>query len=345
MNIASIGIDLGKTTFHLVALGERNKILLRRKFSRSQLLACTANLPASLIGLEACAGAHFMGAALREQGHQVRLIPAQFVKPYRKSNKNDFIDAEAIAEAVTKQNMRFVQIKTQEQLDWQAMHRVRDRLVQRRTALINEIRGFLLERGLTFAARPIYLRKNLPSVIEDAEQNLSPHLRWLLDRLWQEWKQTETEVEAITDEIERISNEDARCRQLRQIPGFGPLVSTATVAAIGNGSAFRRGRDFAAWVGVVPRQYSTGGKQKLYGISKRGNIYLRRMLIHGARAVLFRVKYDTGGFGQWVHRLAQRAPSNKVVVAIANKLARMAWAVLSSGQDYRHQPMQQLAAA
>jgi transposase len=153
MHIASIGIDLGKTTFHLVALGERNKILLRRKFSRSQLLAYTANLPASLIGLEACAGAHFLGTALREQGHQVRLIPAQFVKPYRKSNKNDFIDAEAIAEAVTKQNMRFVQIKTQEQLDWQAMHRVHDRLMQRRTALINEIRGFLLERGLTFAAR------------------------------------------------------------------------------------------------------------------------------------------------------------------------------------------------
>jgi transposase len=344
MNIASIGIDLGKTTFHLVALGERNKILLRRKFSRSQLLAYTANLPASLIGLEACAGAHFMGAALREQGHQVRLIPAQFVKPYRKSNKNDFIDAEAIAEAVTKQNMRFVQIKTQEQLDWQAMHRVRDRLMQRRTALINEIRGFLLERGLTFAARPIYLRKNLPTVIEDAEQNLSPRLRWLLDRLWQEWKQMEIDIKTITDEIERISNDDARCRRLRQIPGFGPLVSTATVAAIGNGAAFRRGRDFAAWVGVVPRQYSTGGKQKLFGISKRGNVYLRCMLIHGARAVLLRVKYDTGGFGQWVHRLAQRAPRNKVVVAIANKLARMAWAVLSSGREYRHQPLQ-LAAA
>jgi transposase len=345
MHIASIGIDLGKTTFHLVALGERNKVLVRKKFSRPQLLAYTANLPAALIGLEACAGTHFVGTALREQGHQVRLIPAQFVKPYRKSNKNDFIDAEAIAEAVTKQNMRFAQLKTQEQLDWQAMHRVRDRLVRRRTALINEIRGFLLERGITFAAQPIHLRKNLPVVIEDAEQNLSPRLRWLLDRMWQEWKQTETEIEAITDEIERISNEDARCRQLRQIPGFGPLVSTATVAAIGNGSAFRRGRDFAAWVGVVPRQYSTGGKQKLYGISKRGNVYLRRMLIHGARSVLFRVKYDTGGFGQWVHRLAQRAPSNKVVVAIANKLARIAWAVLSSGQDYRHQPLQQRAAA
>ena len=344
MHITSIGIELGKTTFHLVALGERNKVLVRKKFSRAQLLSHTANLPSSLMGLEACAGAHFMGAALREQGHEVRLIPAQFVKPYRKSNKNDFIDAESIAEAVTKENMRFVQIKTQEQLDVQAMHRVRDRLVQRRTALINEIRGFLLERGITFAAQPIYLRKNLPTVIEDAEQNLSPRLRWLLQRMWQEWKQVEIDIKAMTDEIERISNENALCRRLRQIPGFGPLVSTATVAAIGNGAAFRRGRDFAAWVGVVPRQYSTGGKQKLFGISKRGNVYLRRMLIHGARAVLLRVKYDTEGFGQWVHRLAQRAPRNKVVVAIANKLARIAWAVLSSGKDYQHQPLQITAA-
>jgi len=282
MHIASIGIDLGKTTFHLVALGERNKVLVRKKFSRTQLLSYTANLPASLIGLEACAGAHFMGARLREQGHKVRLIPAQFVKPYRKSNKNDFIDGEAIAEAVLKENMRFVPIKTQEQLDVQALHRVRDRLVQRRTALINEIRGFLLERGITFAVRSIHLRKNLPEVIEDAEQNLSGRLRWLLERLWQEWKQVESDIQAITEEIERISQQNELCRRLRQIPGFGPLVSTATVAAIGNGAAFRRGRDFAAWVGIVPRQYSTGGKQKLFGISKRGNIYLRRMLIHGA---------------------------------------------------------------
>jgi len=344
MHIASIGIDLGKNTFHLVALGEHNKVLIHKKFSRTQLLAYTANLPSSLIGLEACAGAHFMGTSLQEQGHKVRLIPAQFVKPYRKSNKNDFIDAEAIAEAVTKENMRFVQIKTEEQLDVQAMHRVRDRLVQRRTALINEIRGFLLERGITFAPQPKHLSKNLPAVIEDAEQKLTPRLRWLLDRLWQEWKQMELDINAVTDEIERISKENSLCRRLQQIPGFGPLVSTATVAAIGNGSAFRRGRDFAAWVGIVPRQYSTGGKQKLFGISKRGNHYLRRMLIHGARAVLLRVKYDTGGFGQWVHRLAQRAPRNKVVVAIANKLARIAWAVLSSGKDYQHQPLQVTAA-
>jgi transposase len=344
MNIASVGIDLGKNTFHLVALGEHSKVLLRKKFSRTQLLAYSANLPSCLIGLEAGAGSHCLGSILREQGHQVRLIPAQFVKPYRKSNKNDFLDAEAIAEAVTKQNMRFVPIKTEEQLDVQAMHRVRDRLVQRRTALINEIRGFLLERGITFAARPIHLRKNLLTVIEDPEQNLSSHLRWLLERLWQEWKQLEADIKAITDEIERISNENPHCQRLQQIPGFGPLVSTATMAAIGNGAAFRRGRDFAAWVGVVPRQYSTGGKQKLLGISKRGNIYLRRMLIHGARAVLFRIKYDTGDLGQWVHRLMQRAPRNKVVVAIANKLARMAWAVLSSGKEYRHQRLQPVAA-
>jgi transposase len=240
--------------------------------------------------------------------------------------------------------MRFAQLKTEEQLDVQAMHRVRDRRVQRRTALINEIRGFLLERGITFAANPIHLRKNLPGVMEDAEQNLSPRLRWLLERLWQEWKQLEIDIQAITDEIERISKENALCRRLRQIPGFGPLVSTATVAAIGNGAAFRRGRDFAAWVGIVPRQYSTGGKQKLFGISKRGNAYLRRMLIHGARAVLLRVKYDTGGFGRWVHQLAQRAPRNKVIVAIANKLARIAWAVLSSGKDYQHQSLQMTAA-
>ena len=164
MHIASIGIDLGKTTFHLVALGERSKVLVRKKFSRTQLLAHTANLPPSLIGLEACSGAHFLGSALRDQGHQVRLIPAQFVKPYRKSNKNDFIDAEAIAEAVTKQNMRFVPIKTQEQLDVQAMHRVRDRLVQRRTALINEIRGFLLERGITFPVQPFICARTSPQL-------------------------------------------------------------------------------------------------------------------------------------------------------------------------------------
>ena len=336
MHISSVGIDLGKTTFHLVALDEHSKVVIRKKFSRKQLLTYTANLQSSLIGVEACSGAHFIGARLRDQDHQVRLIPAQFVKPFVKSNKNDFIDAEAIAEAVSRQNMRFVPIKTDDQLDLQALHRVRDRLVHRRTAVINQIRGFLLERGITFAKGPANLRNRMPDIVEDADANLTPRMRTLLDRLWQEWKQLESGIETASNEIEQIASQDEACQRLRQIPGVGPLVSTATVAAIGNGAAFRKGREFAAWLGLVPRQYSTGGKARLYGISKRGNNYLRRMFIHGARAVLMRVKYDTAGLGQWVHQLEARTTRNKVIVALANKLARIAWAVLFKGEAYRH---------
>jgi transposase len=336
MHIASVGIDLGKTTFHLVALDEHGKIVIRKKFSRKQLLAYTANLPTSLMGIEACSGAHFIGAALRDQGHDVRLIPAQFVKPFLKSNKNDFLDAEAIAEAVARKNMRFVPIKTDDQLDLQALHRVRDRLVHRRTAVINQIRGFLLERGITFAKGPANLRRQMPSILEDAEQNLSGRMRNLLDHLWQEWKSLNSDIERVSEEIDAIAGADAACQRLRRIPGVGPLVATATVAAIGNGAAFRKGREFAAWLGLIPRQHSTGGKARLLGISKRGSIYLRRMFIHGARAMLLRVKYDTGRLGQWARQLELRVPRNKAVVAVANKLARIAWAVLASGNEYRN---------
>ncbi len=336
MQIASVGIDLGKTTFHLVGLDAHGKMVAKLKFSRKQLLAYTANLSSALIGVEACSGAHFLGAALRDQGHDVRLIPAQFVKPFLRSNKNDFLDAEAIAEAVARQNMRFVPIKTEDQLDLQALHRVRDRLVHRRTGLINQIRGFLLERGITFAQGPAKLRQQMPLLIEDAEQNLTPRMRNLLEHLWEEWKSLNEEVERVSDEIEAIADGDAACQRLRQIPGVGPLVATATVAAIGNGGAFRKGREFAAWLGLIPRQHSTGGKPRLLGISKRGSIYLRRMFIHGARAMLLRVKYDTGRLGKWAHELEKRVPRNKAVVAVANKLARIAWAVLSSGNEYRN---------
>jgi len=336
MHIASVGIDLGKTTFLLVALDDHSKVVIRKKFSRKQLLAYTANLPSSLIGIEACSGAHFIGAALRRQGHDARLIPAQFVKPFVKSNKNDFLDAEAITEAVTRENMRFVPIKTDDQLDLQALHRVRDRLVQRRTAVINQIRGFLLERGITFGKGPAQLRNHMAEVLEDADSNLTPRMRTLLERLWVEWRQLESDLAVATADIEQICSEDAACQRLRQIPGVGPLVASATLAAIGNGAAFRKGREFAAWLGLVPRQHSTGGRTRLLGISKRGNIYLRRMFIHGARAVVFRIRYDTGGLGQWVQRLQQRAAPCKVIVAVANKLARIAWAVLFRGEPYRH---------
>jgi transposase len=338
MQIRSVGIDLGKTTFHLVALGDNGKVLLKKKFTQKQLITFTANLQTSLIGMEACSGAHFLGCALRAQGHDVKLIPAQFVKPFVKSNKNDFLDAEAIAEAVDRQNMRFVPIKTDDQLDLQALHRVRDRLIQRRTSVINQIRAFLLERGMVFAKSPIRLREAIPEVLENADENLTPRMRNLVAMLWGEWKDLELQIVEMNDEVERIASSDAACIRLRQIPGIGPLVATGIVASIGNGAAFQKGREFAAWMGLVPRQHSTGGKAKLYGISKRGNCYLRKILVHGARAVVLRSKRDRIAMGGWMTALETRAPKNVLIVAMANKLARIAWAVLSSGQDYRAFP-------
>ena len=335
MQIRSVGIDLGKTTFHLVALDDNGKVILKKKFTQRQLITFTANLQTSLIGMEACGGAHFLGRALRAQGHDVKLIPAQFVKPFVKSNKNDFLDAEAIAEAVDRQNMRFVPIKTDDQLDLQALHRVRDRLIARRTSVINQLRAFLLERGLVFAKSPAKLRERMPEILENAEEDLTPRMRSLLAMLWNEWKDLELQIEEMDDEVERIASSDAACVRLRQIPGIGPLVATAIVAAIGNGAAFHKGREFAAWLGIVPRQYSTGGKARLYGISKRGNNYLRKILIHGARAVVLRSKRDRIAIGGWMTALEARAPRNVLIVATANKLARIAWAVLSTGQDYR----------
>jgi transposase len=338
MQIRSVGIDLGKTTFHLVALGDNGKVLLKKKFTQKQLIAFTANLQTCLIGMEACSGSHFLGRALREQGHDVKLIPAQFVKPFVKSNKNDFIDAEAIAEAVERENMRFVAIKTDDQLDLQALHRVRDRLMTRRTALINQIRAFLLERGIVFAKSPIRLKEALPEVLENVNQNLTPRMRNLVAMLWNEWKDLELQIVEMNDEVERIASSDDACRRLRQIPGIGPLVATAIVASIGNGAAFRKGREFAAWLGLLPNQHSTGGKVRLYGISKRGNSYLRKILIHGARAVVLRSKRDRIAMGAWMTSLETRAPRNVLIVATAHKLARIAWAVLSTGQDYRAVP-------
>ena len=338
MQIRSVGIDLGKTTFHLVALGDNGKVLLKKKFTQKQLIAFTANMQTCLIGMEACSGSHFLGRALREQGHDVKLIPAQFVKPFVKSNKNDFIDAEAIAEAVDRENMRFVAIKTDDQLDLQALHRVRDRLMARRTALINQIRAFLLERGIVFAKSPIRLREALPEVLENVNENLTPRMRNLVAMLWSEWKDLELQIVEMNDEVERIASSDDACRRLRQIPGIGPLVATAIVASIGNGAAFRKGREFAAWMGLLPKQHSTGGKARLYGISKRGNSYLRKILIHGARAVVLRSKRDRIAMGPWMTSLETRAPRNVLIVATAHKLARIAWAVLSSGQDYRAVP-------
>jgi transposase len=335
MQIRSVGVDLGKTTFHLVALSAAGTVLLRKKFTQKQLIRFTANLQTSLIGMEACSGAHFLGRALREQGHDMKLIPAQLVKPFVKSNKNDFLDAEAIAEAVDRQNMRFVPIKTDDQLDLQALHRVRDRLIARRTSVINQLRSFLLERGMTFSKTPAKLKLAMPEILENADANLTPRMRNLVSLLWSEWKDLEQQIIAMNAEVEQIASSDPACQRLRQIPGVGPLVATAIVAAIGNGAAFHKGREFSSWLGLVPRQHSTGGKARLFGIRKRGNNYLRKILVHGARSAVLRVKRERSPFGPWLDALEQRAPINVVITAAANKLARVAWAVLSSGDEYR----------
>ena len=259
MQIRSVGIDLGKTTFHLVALGDNGKVLLKKKFTQKQLITFTANMQTSLIGMEACSGAHFLGRTLREQGHDVKLIPAQFVKPFVKSNKNDFLDAEAIAEAVTRENMRFVPIKTDDQLDLQALHRVRDRLIARRTSVINQLRAFLLERGLVFAKSPAKLRERMPEILENADEDLTPRMRNLLALLWNEWKDLELQIVQMNDEVERIASSDAACLRLRQIPGIGPCTnprSASTPSTQPNTSRCvsrsisRRVREIVEWSGV-----------------------------------------------------------------------------------------------
>jgi transposase len=299
----------------------------------------------TLIGTEACGGAHFLARALREQGHDARLMPAKYVKPYVKTNKNDYIDAEAIAEAVTRPSMRFVPIKTDDQLDLQSLHRVRERWVVRRTAVINQIRGLLLERGITMRKGREHLQASLPLVLEDADNKLSGALRVLLTQLQWEMQYLHRQIEESDKLIVRIAGELEACKRLLAIPGIGPLIATATIAAIGNGAAFNKGRGFAAWLGVVPGEHSTGGKQKLTGTSRRGNKYLRKLFVQGAHSVLLQRTKQTSGLSMWLADLVSRKRKQVATVALANKMARMVWAVLIKGEAYRPPLLPQTVAA
>jgi transposase len=343
MELHTLGIDLGKTVFHAVGLNKRGDVVMRKKFSRTQLLRFTANLKVDLIGMESCGGAHFLGRSLREQGHEVRLIPAQYVKPFVKTNKNDYIDAEAIAEAVGRPTMRFVPIKSDDQLDLQSLHRVRERWVMRRTAGVNQIRSLLLERGIVLRKGRKFVDEELPGILEDAELRLSGPLRMLLAQLSIELGQLAQRITEMDRIIRQTASEHEGCKLMQAIPGVGPVTATAIVAAIGNGCAFAKGRDFAAWTGLVPRQHSTGGKQKLLGISKRGNPYLRTLFVQGARAVLQKRMHQAPGLRCWLERLTSRKHGNVAVVALANKLARTAWAVLARNEPF--QPYTPLSAA
>jgi transposase len=344
MQIRSVGIDLGKTTFHLVALGDNGKVLLKKKFTQKQLITFTANMQTSLIGMEACSGAHFLARALRAQGHDVKLIPAQFVKPFVKSNKNDFIDAEAIAEAVDRENMRFVPIKTDDQLDLQALHRVRERLVSQRTGVVNQIRAFLLERGIAVRQGQRFLRAELPRVLATPSDVLSPRMVRVIEGLAGDWRRLDERIEGLSSEIEAIARQDSGCERLMSVPGIGPIISSAMVAAIGAGDAFSKGRDFAAWLGLVPKQMSTGDRTILGRISKRGNRYLRVLFVQAAWVVLIKPKsWERHGLKPWIEAAKKRLHRNVLAIALANKLARIAWSVLARGRGFEARKIDEAA--
>jgi len=336
-SIAVIGIDIGKNVFHLIGLDRGGAIVLKAKLSRSQLMARLANLPPCLIGMEACVGAHHLSRQLIALGHDARLMPARYVKAFLKGNKNDFRDAEAIAEAVQRPTMHFVATKTAEQLDLQALHRVRSRLVGERTATVNEIRAFLLDRGVPIAQGIQRLRKALPDILATRTDVLSPRLIHAIEGLATDWRRLDERIEEVAAEIETLARKDAGCERLMTVPGIGPIISSATVATIGGGDMFSKGRDFSAWLGIVPKQMSTGGRTILGKISKRGNKYLRTLFVQAARVVLLRpTSWERYGLKEWIEAAQRRLHHNKLAIALANKLARIAWAVLRHGRNFEY---------
>jgi transposase len=331
MNITTIGIDLAKNVFQVHGTDERGKAVLGKVLRRSQMMRFFTQLPPCLIGMEACGGAHFWARQLTALGHTVKLMAPQFVKPYVKSNKNDARDAEAICEAVGRANMRFVAIKTPEQQALLAVHRARQGLVRARTAQGNQIRGLLAELGCVIPKGRRHLESSIPEILEDAENGFSGMSRELFARLLEHLRHLDAQVQALEAQIKAWHREDAASRRLEQIPGIGPLTASALVASIGDARNFKNGRQLSAWLGLVPRQHSSGGKPTLLGISKRGDVYLRTLLIHGARSALQRAQPAE----HWGAALAVRRNKNLAAVALANKNARIVWALLAHGRDFQ----------
>jgi transposase len=333
--VTAIGIDMGKNTLHLIGLDARGAIMLREKVARGRIALRLANLPPCLIGIEAGMATHYVARELAALGHDVKQVPATYAKPFRQGQKNDFRDAHAVAEAVQRPTTRFVPAKTNEQLDLQALHRVRSRLVSERTAVINQIRGFLLERGIVVRQGPRFLRQQLPDILAKQTDVLSPRMARIVADLANDWRRLDERIETVTDEIGTLAKSDDSCRRVMTVPGIGPIISSAMVAAIGNGAAFARGRDFSAWLGLVPKQMSTGDRTILGRISKRGNGYLRTLFMQAARVILLRsANWPKHSFGLWLVRAAQRLHPNVLAAALANKLARIAWTVLAQERSY-----------
>jgi transposase len=343
--IAIVGIDIGKNSFHVVGLDQRGAIVLRQKWSRGQVEARFANMPPCLIGMEACVGAHHLSRRLKALGHDARLMPARYVRPYSKGQKNDFRDAEAIAEAVQRPTMKFVATKTADQLDLQALHRVRERLVSQRTGIINQIRAFLLERGVAVRQGLRFLRAELPRILATPPDVLSPRMVRVIEGLAGDWRRLDERVESLSGEIEAVARQDAGCERLMSVPGIGPIISSAMVAAIGTGDVFSKGRDFAAWLGLVPRQISTGDRTILGKISKRGNRYLRVLFVQAAWVVLIKPKsWERHGLKPWIEAAKKRLHRNVLAIALANKLARIAWSVLAHGRTFEARKIDEAAA-
>jgi len=331
----TIGIDTGKNTLHLIGLDDQGAIVLREKISRSRIAARLANVPRCLIGIEAGMATHYLARELSALGHEVKQVPAAYAKPFRQGHKNDFRDAHAIAEAVQRPSTRCVPVKTDDQLDLQALHRVRSRLVGQRTAVINQIRGFLLEHGIAIRQGLRFLRQQLPDILARRGDVLSPRMIRVLVDLSGDWRCLDERIEHITEEIEVLAQGSESCRQLMTVPGIGPIIASAMVAAIGNGAAFAKGRDFAAWLGLVPKQMSTGDRTILGRISKRGNRYLRTLLMQAARVILLSpANWAKHSFGPWLTAAANRLHHNVLATALANKLARIAWTVLVQARSY-----------
>jgi transposase len=333
--VAVIGIDIGKNSLHVVGLDDRGAIVLRQKWSRGQIEARLANMPRCLIGVEACVGAHHLSRKLQALGHDALLMPAKYVRPYSKGQKNDFRDAEAIAEAVQRPTMKFVATKTADQLDLQALHRVRERLVSQRTGIINQIRAFLLERGMPVRQGLRFLRAELPRIFATSPDVLSPRMMRVIRDLAEDWRRLDERVDYLSSEICGVARQDAGCERLMSVPGIGPIISSAMVAAIGTGDAFAKGRDFAAWLGLVPKQISTGDRTILGKISKRGNRYLRVLFVQAAWVVLIKpMSWERHGLKHWIEAARKRLHRNVLAIALANKLARIAWGVLAGGRTF-----------
>ena len=336
MNITRVGVDIAKSIFHVHGVDRHDTLRWQAALKRHQWLDALSKrvAPGGEVAMEACASSHHWARELQKRGYRVKLIAAQFVKPYVKSNKNDRADAEAICEAMSRPGMRFVAVKSVKQQDVQAVHRVREELIRQRTAKSNQIRGLVGEYGIVAPVGIHRLRQALPRWLEDAENGLSDGFRSLLAGLAQDLRYLDHRIESLNESIAQSVRNDPVAQRLLQLRGVGPITASALSGALGDGKAFNKGREFAASLGLTPRQHSTGGKERLLGISKRGDSYLRKQMIHGARAVLYHSKNRNDGLSQWLRELTLRKHPNVVTVALANKTARQAWALVRNATDY-----------